>query len=235
MRPDMRSGPPPDTGSRPQKSVSTRTAGTASVADTTDKLRALVAQAAALVAEICDQTERDRQSWDAGYREAAALFFAHGVSVGYAQAEEDMARAWRPVAERVRNIPKYMEIRERRSETTCSAYCTHDGCKTLVTVPPRIDFRRVLCPIHRPETWCARHRARDTCGYQAELQGTQRPEYTGGPVEWDGTSPRGGRPAGADERSRAELLRLRGRDRYPLPDRECSHCHGTGMFSGGAA
>lgn len=114
MRPDTTSGPPPIKGARPDAPESTRTTGTASVADTTDRLRALVAQAAALVAEICDQAERDRQSWDAGYREAAALFFAHGVSVGYAQAEEDMARAWRPVAEGVRDLPRLMDVEERR-------------------------------------------------------------------------------------------------------------------------
>ncbi|WP_433465799.1 hypothetical protein [Spirillospora sp. CA-128828] len=67
-----------------------------------------------LVAEIGDQAERDRESWNAGYREAAALFFAHGVDVGYAQAEEDMARAWRPVAESVRNIPRLMTLQARR-------------------------------------------------------------------------------------------------------------------------
>lgn len=115
MRPDMRSGPPPDTGSRPQKSVSTRT--TTSVTDSPDTLRGLLDQAAALVAEIGDQADRDRQSYRAGYREAMALcraMFDHGVDVGYAQAEEDMARAWRPVAESVRNIPRLMELQARR-------------------------------------------------------------------------------------------------------------------------
>lgn len=34
-------------------------------------------------------------------------------------------------------------------------------------------------------------------------------------------------------RTRDELQRLRGRDRYPLSDRVCSHCDGKGYFSGG--
>lgn len=111
-----KSGPPP-TGARPQEPGSTRTTGVASVTDTPDTFRALVEKAAALVAEIGDQAERDRESWNAGYREAMALcraMFDHGVDVGYAQAEEDMARAWRPVAESVRNIPRLMELQARR-------------------------------------------------------------------------------------------------------------------------
>lgn len=113
---NMRSGPPP-TEARPQVPTSTRTTGTASVAQPADRLQALVAQAAALVEQIGDQAERDRQSWNAGYREAMNFcrsVFDHGVDIGYAQAEEDMARAWRPVAESVRNIPRLMELQARR-------------------------------------------------------------------------------------------------------------------------
>jgi hypothetical protein len=36
-------------------------------------------------------------------------------------------------------------------------------------------------------------------------------------------------------RTRDELQKLRGRDRYPLTDRVCSHCNGLGYFSGGVA
>lgn len=109
-----KSGPPP-TETRPQNSAPTRTA--TSVADTPDTFRALVEKAAALVAEIGDQAERDRESWNAGYREAMGFcrsMFDHGVDVGYDMAERDMERAWKPVAESVRNIPRLMELQARR-------------------------------------------------------------------------------------------------------------------------
>lgn len=35
------------------------------------------------------------------------------------------------------------------------------------------------------------------------------------------------------DRTHKELLLLRGRDRYPLPDRQCMHCDGTGVIPGG--
>lgn len=158
MTPDMRSGPPP-TEARPQQPTSTRTTGTASVTEAPDRLPALVAQAAALVEQIGDQAERDRQSWNAGYREAMAFcraMFDHGFDVGYQASEDDMARAWKPIAQQVRRSANRLSFRA-------------------------LEERRYPDRTHR------------------------------------------------------ELMLLRGRDRYPLPDRECAHCHGTGMIPGGVA
>lgn len=115
--PGQRSGPQNPTPRGRQIAGHNSVNTTATVTHPHDNFRALVERAAALVAEIGDQAERDRESWNAGYREAMGFcraMFDHGVDVGYAQAEEDMARAWRPVAESVRNIPRLMELQARR-------------------------------------------------------------------------------------------------------------------------
>lgn len=158
MPPTTKNGPPP-TEARPQEPSSTKTTGTVRVTDQADRLRALVGQAAALVEQIGDQAERDRQSWAAGYREAmnfCRVMFDHGFDVGYQAAEDDMARAWKPIAQQVRRSANRLSFRA-------------------------LEERRYPDRTHR------------------------------------------------------ELLLLRGRDRYPLPDRECAHCHGTGMIPGGVA
>ncbi|MFA1552037.1 hypothetical protein, partial [Actinomadura chokoriensis] len=127
-------------------SAPTRTGISAtSVTDTSDTLRALVAQAAALVEEIGDQAERDRESRHAGYREAMAFLpscFDHGRDVGRAEAEEVMAGAWRPVAESVRDIPLQMEVRRRRERPGGPAYYAalirHDGTEYGGAANPRV-------------------------------------------------------------------------------------------------
>ncbi|KAB2341881.1 hypothetical protein [Actinomadura rudentiformis] len=116
--------------------------------------------------------------------------FDHGVEVGYARAEADMAAAWKVVAEKVRGIPRQMEVQERRLvHDTLWAYCTAPECNTQVEVHRRVDFRLVLCPKHLPKSWCSRHRVADTCASEQRLKerldASQRPEYTGGPVEWN--------------------------------------------------
>ncbi|MEU6039764.1 hypothetical protein ABZ801_30620 [Actinomadura sp. NPDC047616] len=119
-------------------------------------MRALVARAAALIAQITDQVERetaiDRQAFAEGYR----IGFAAGREVGYGQAEADMQRAWSAVAATIRreaNQPKFQELEARRYP----------------------------------------------------------------------------------DRTPAQLTVMRGRDRYPLPDRQCHTCGGRVCGCGGAA
>lgn len=155
MRPDMRNGPPME--ARPHESAPARTGiTTTNVADAPDELRALVEQAAALIAAIGDQAARESAIDAAAFRAGYTLGFAAGRDVGRADAEDDMANEWAILARKVRamaNRPTFGELEARRYP----------------------------------------------------------------------------------DRTREELLLMRGRDRYPLPDRECSHCHGTGMIPGGVA
>ncbi|HEU5024142.1 MAG TPA: hypothetical protein VFV01_04410 [Spirillospora sp.] len=148
---ETQSGAPPTKETRrSEEPGSTRITGNASVTDQSDTLRALVEKAAALIAAIGDQAARDTESWNAGYREAMTFcraMFDHGVDVGRAAAEQDMADAWSALARKVRgmaNQPRFRELEDRRYP----------------------------------------------------------------------------------DRTHKELLIMRGRDRYPLPDRQCHVCGG---------
>jgi hypothetical protein len=85
--PNERSGPG-GFATSPQ-SRSNATAGQTVTTDTIAPDAGLVAQAAALVDAIGDQAERDRQSYDAGWRDCVRLLvrpmFDHGVDVGREQ------------------------------------------------------------------------------------------------------------------------------------------------------
>lgn len=58
--------------------------------------------AAELVDAITNQADRDRDSYNAGWRDAAKIFFDHGFEVGHARAHQEMAEEWHRVAEAVR-------------------------------------------------------------------------------------------------------------------------------------
>jgi hypothetical protein len=70
------------------------------------ELRRLIQDAQRLAEEIGDQAERDRQSYEAGYRAGAALaraMFDHGVDVGRAQVLHEIEAAQ---AEECRRLSK---------------------------------------------------------------------------------------------------------------------------------
>ena len=87
----------------------------------------LINLAARLVAEIGDRAEREARiataAWRAGYRAG----FAAGEDVGYGRAHEEIAEAWREVAEHVRaygrpGLDPYHELRRRRYQPGGEAY-----------------------------------------------------------------------------------------------------------------
>lgn len=51
------------------------------------------AAAVTLVMTVAEQAERDRQSYEAGFRDAARIFFDQGRDVGYGQAYAEMTNA----------------------------------------------------------------------------------------------------------------------------------------------
>lgn len=78
--------------------------------NTVDELQRLCTVASGLVEDLDSQRAREAAAFEEGYR----LAFDAGREVGYRQAEADMEAAWKPVAESVRNIPRLMQIQERR-------------------------------------------------------------------------------------------------------------------------
>lgn len=144
--------PPASRNGSSTRMVSTATARTANTSAAIEEMRRLVAD--------LDYWHKREES---AFREAYAAGFAAGRDVGYAQAENDMERAWASVTARVRAVARL----PKQDELTLRRY-----------------------------------------GY----------------------------------RDREELLKLRGRDRYPLTDRVCAHCDqscpycgGRGVIPGGAA
>ncbi|HEY8375961.1 MAG TPA: hypothetical protein VIK91_05705 [Nannocystis sp.] len=96
------------------------------LADSAQQLQ-LINIAARLVAEIGDRAEREARiaaaAWRAGYRAG----FAAGEDVGYGRAHEEIAEAWREVAEHVRaygrpGLDPYHELRRRRYQPGGEAY-----------------------------------------------------------------------------------------------------------------
>jgi hypothetical protein len=84
----------------------------------TDAPDASLLAAAELVAAIGDQAARDRESFDAGYRDAAQRYFELGVAAGRMAAERAAAERWIPIAERIDRIadlPAYAELLKRRA------------------------------------------------------------------------------------------------------------------------
>jgi hypothetical protein len=72
---------------------------------------------ARLVRRVDEQTERERESYEEGFRFAARLFFEHGVQVGREQVENEYRAAWEPVATFVRQMagaPTCDELERRR-------------------------------------------------------------------------------------------------------------------------
>lgn len=145
--------------------------------ETPEKYRDLIKAAESLVNDFDAQRAREAAAFEEGYR----LGYGAGVDIGYARAEADMEKAWKPVAAAVRDIPRQQQTNTNRAKPadTLTAYCTRPGCKTQTEVPARVDFRRVLCPTHAPRKVCRQHRALDTCAYLNALAATQRPEFTG--------------------------------------------------------
>lgn len=91
----------------------------------TESVTQALLAAAELVDAIGDQAERDRASWNAGYRYAARTFFDLGVQTGRMAAEQAEAERWAPVAEHVRRtagMPTRAELETRRSAPGGDAY-----------------------------------------------------------------------------------------------------------------
>ncbi len=81
--------------------------------------------AADLVEAIGDQATRDREMYNAGWNDAAKLFFEHGFDVGYAQAHGEMAADWKALAEKIRqmaNTPTFAELEKRRAQHDDTGY-----------------------------------------------------------------------------------------------------------------
>lgn len=81
--------------------------------------------AAELVDAIGNQAVRDRQSFDAGYRDAAQRYFELGVTAGRMAAEQAAADRWVPIAERIDRIadlPTYADLLIRRAVPGGPAY-----------------------------------------------------------------------------------------------------------------
>ncbi len=82
----------------------------------------VLAVAQQLVNEIGDQADRDRRSFEAGYREASRLFrvmFEHGVDVGRAQALDVITTAQGQINRRLSGqalAPSFAELERRRAE-----------------------------------------------------------------------------------------------------------------------
>ncbi|MFB4306933.1 hypothetical protein [Actinomadura sp. GTD37] len=126
--------------------------------DTTEQnsLARLIQQAQTLVNQIGDQTERDHASYNAGYHEAALLFFQHGYETGYAQAEDDMAARWTEVAPAVRSR---------------AGHPTHTHLELTRTEPGNL-WRHTRGDDPEPDTYTAAYIRR---GHR---------EYTGGPIDY---------------------------------------------------
>lgn len=152
-----------------------------------DELRHLIAAAADLVDDLEGQRAAETAEFHAGYR----LGFDAGHEVGYRQAEDDMAREWAVLAGKVRAIasqPTPQALQERREQLEVALPCQQPGgCDGWHVAHYRVDRGAVRCHRHQPVRWCPDHNANDRCRYLAWMRQTQRPEYTGGPVEWDTT------------------------------------------------
>ncbi|MWA02181.1 hypothetical protein F8568_017725 [Actinomadura sp. LD22] len=158
---ETQSGAPPAKETRrSEEPGSTRITGNASVADLSDAVVAL-----------------------------CRAMFDHGRDVGRAQAEEEMAREWHLLARKVVDDQAQADrARQAREGLEVALPCQHPGgCDGWHVAHYRADRAAVRCHKHQPKRWCPEHRDNDRCGYLAQLQATQRPEYTGGPVEWETT------------------------------------------------
>jgi len=81
--------------------------------------------AADLVDAIGDQAQRDREMYNAGWNDAAKIFFDHGYDVGYAQAHTEVAEDWKALAEKIRamaNTPTFAEVERRRAQHADAGY-----------------------------------------------------------------------------------------------------------------